>query len=199
MNDSTKGYKVTIALLVVALLVVGGVAITRKGGGDDENNKRINECTTKLEECTSQRADLRNQVDKLKVDLKLAQDQANRAVVSEGQVIQASARPPTDGRVALTRDQILKVTAQTGGMKACYERGLKRDSGLQGRPIKVVFRFDIQPSGGANNTTVESDTHIDSQLVECFKQSVGRWRFPAFAGSPIAVEHAQPFQPSDVR
>jgi len=42
----------------------------------------------------------------------------------------------------------------------------------------VTFHFNLHPQGTAGETSLESDTHIDTQLVDCFKQAIGRWKFP---------------------
>jgi hypothetical protein len=193
-ESSTTGYKVVIGLLAAALVVVGAVALTRKGGEDVADALR--KVQQGLEDCTTQRGELKDRVARLEADLKRAQEQgANVPTCVPGSPI-TGGRVMGDGKLGLSVDQIRRVTAQTGGLKMCYERALKRDSNLEhaGR-INVTFRFNIHPTGSVGETAVQSDTHIDNQLVECFKQAVSRWRFPTFQGEPIPVDNPQPFEP----
>jgi hypothetical protein len=194
-EQSTTGYKVTIGILAAALVVVGALALTKKGG-DEGNADALRNATGKLQDCEAQRASLSEAKQRLENDLKRAQEQgAAVPTCVPGSPITAG-RVMGDGKLGLTVDQIRNVTRQTGGLKMCYERALKRDSNLEhaGR-INVTFRFNIHPSGNVGETAVQSDTHIDNQLVECFKQAVGRWRFPQFQGEPIPVDNPQPFEP----
>lgn len=195
-ETSTTGYKVVIGILAAALIVVAALAFTKKGGGDDDVNAALKKVQQGLDDCTTQRGELKDKVARLENDLKRAQEQgANVPTCVPGSPI-AAGRVMGDGKLGLNVDQIRKVTAQTGGLKMCYERALKRDSNLEhaGR-INVTFRFNIHPSGNVGETAVESNTHIDNQLVDCFKQAVGRWRFPQFQGEPIPVDNPQPFEP----
>jgi hypothetical protein len=200
MNESTTGYKVTIGLLVAALLVVGAIAMTRKSGPDPEVTQALTKVQSSLDDCKSQRGDLKDKVARLETDLKRAQEQGAVPACVPGSAISAGHASAGDGKIALSPEQIKKVvTSQTGGLKACYTSALKRDNNLQVQPINVTFKFSIHPGGNVGGTALSADTHIDQQLVECFKQAVGRWRFPAFAGEPIPVETPQTFQPESRR
>jgi hypothetical protein len=194
-ETSTTGYKVAIGMLAAGLLVVGAVAVTKKGG-DEGTLEALKKVQQGFDDCTTQRGELKDRLARLEADLKRAQEQgANVPTCVPGSPI-AAGRVMGDGKLGLTVDQIRRVTTQTGGLKMCYERALKRDSNLEhaGR-INVTFRFNIHPSGNVGEAAVASDTHVDQQLVDCFKQAVGRWRFPAFEGQPIPVDNPQPFEP----
>src|SRR5262245_46489027 len=126
-ENSTTGYKVVIALLAAALLVVGALGLTKKGG-DEDLNAALKNLKQGLDDCTTQRSDLKDRVARLEADLKRAQEQgANVPACVPGSTISAG-RSAGDGKIGLTVDQIRKVTTQTGGLKMCYERALKRDS-----------------------------------------------------------------------
>jgi hypothetical protein len=196
MNDSTRGYKLVIALLAIGLGVAVVFAVTKKGGGgDDDSVARLNKVAADLEDCKTQRRELKDRLAQLETDLKKAQEQGAN-VINAGTITASTHVAGEPAGPAIGMDQVQKVIKQnTGGLKVCYERALKRDTGLQLQPIKVTFRFNIHPPGGTGETSLASDTHIDAQLVDCFKQAIGRWRFPSFGGQPIPIELPLPFQP----
>jgi hypothetical protein len=197
-SSSTTGYKVTIGVLAAALVVTLAWALSHKGGGGDEGlADGLRKLQSAFDDCKTQRADLKDKSVRLENDLKRAQEQgANVPACVPGSPITAGRTNVGDGKIGLSVEQIKKVTTQTGGLKMCYERALKRDSSLEhaGR-INVTFQFNIHPSGNVGEIGVKAESHIDNQLVDCFKQAVNRWRFPAFEGSPIAIDNPQPFEP----
>ncbi|HJZ86668.1 MAG TPA: AgmX/PglI C-terminal domain-containing protein [Polyangia bacterium] len=193
MNESTRGYKVVIALLLAALAITVGLLIT-KSGGNDEQMARLNKLASDLEDCRKIRGEQKDRIAQLEADLKKAQEQANAPNVVNGGAITANVK--MDGGPALPMDQVQKIIRNnTGGLKSCYERALKRDTGLQLSPIHITFRFYIHPTGATGETSLASDTHIDQQLIDCFKSAVGRWKFPSFGGQPMYIELPLPFQP----
>jgi hypothetical protein len=196
MTDSTRSYKIIIGIMAVALGVVTAMWLTSKGGGGEDVAGKLNRLSGDLTDCKTQRGDLKERVATLEAQLKQAQEQANAPNVVNGTTITANVKNGAPGGPTLPMDQVKKVIAQsTGGLKTCYERALKRDSGLQLQPIHVTFRFYIHPAGNTGETSLATDTHIDPQLIECFKQAIGRWRFPSFGGQPIPIELPLPFQP----
>ena len=109
-ETSTTGYKVVIGFLAAALLVVGAVAFTRKGG-DEGVTDALKKVQQGLDDCTTQRGDLKDRVARLEADLKRAQEQgANVPTCVPGSPI-AAGRVMGDGKLGLTVDQIRKVTA----------------------------------------------------------------------------------------
>ncbi len=81
-----------------------------------------------------------------------------------------------------------EVRNRMSAIKACYERGLKRNPNLNG---KIVVRWTITPAGTVQGVGIESDTIGDTEVATCIKVTVARWRFPAPSGG--AVEVAFPF------
>ena len=68
-----------------------------------------------------------------------------------------------------------EVRTRLGAIKACYERGLKRDPQLAGT---VSLRIEIGVSGRVKRVTVEGSTLNDAQVVECLVEGAQRWTFP---------------------
>src|SRR3954452_5642240 len=86
-----------------------------------------------------------------------------------------------------------EVRTRLGAIKACYERALKRNPNLSG---KVVIHWTITAAGTVSGTDVEQDTLGDSEVANCIKSLVSRWRFPAPAGGSVDVSFPFVFQAS---
>jgi len=195
MNDSNRGYKVAVAMLAAALIVTIGVALQRGSGPSDDQTRQLSRLASDLEDCKKIRGEYKDRIAQLEADLKRLQEQANAPNVVNGGAVTASVQTK-DGGPSLAMDTVQKVIrSNTGGLKYCYERALKRDTGLQLSQIHVTFRFYIHPTGATGETSLASDTHIDQQLIDCFKGAVGRWKFPSFGGQPMYIELPLPFQP----
>src|SRR5262245_38923692 len=100
-ETSTTGYKVVIGVLAAALLVVAGMADTRMGG-DEGANEGLKKALQSVEDCTTQRGELKDRVARLEADLKRAQEQgANVPTCAPGSPITAG-RVMGDGKLGLT-------------------------------------------------------------------------------------------------
>jgi len=89
-----------------------------------------------------------------------------------------SATPRVSG--SLSRDQTQRVIrAHTNAIRACYERSLQRDPGLQGR---VTIQWRIAASGAVASARVASSTLRNSAAESCIVRRIQRMRFPRPAG-----------------
>ncbi len=86
-----------------------------------------------------------------------------------------------------------EVRSRLGAIKACYERALKRNPTLSG---KVVVHWTITAAGTVSGIDVENDSLGDSEVANCIKSLVARWRFPAPAGGSVEVSFPFVFQAS---
>ncbi len=103
-----------------------------------------------------------------------------------------SEAPAVDG--ALDPSVVSKeVRARIGAIKACYERALKRNPNLSG---KIAVHWTITPAGTVSAVEIEQDTMGDSEVANCIKGLVARWRFPAPAGGAVEVSYPFVFQAS---
>src|SRR5690242_15467633 len=132
MNESNRGYKVAVALLAAALIVAIGVALQRGSGtNSDEQARQLSRLASDLEDCKKIRTDYKDRIAQLEADLKRLQEQANAPNVVNGGTITAAVKG-MDGGPSLPMDTVQKIIrSNTGGLKSCYERALKRDTGLQ--------------------------------------------------------------------
>jgi hypothetical protein len=74
------------------------------------------------------------------------------------------------------------VKRNIGGVKACYEAGLKRNPSMGG---KVTVRWNISSVGKVTSVDVENDTLKDDEVVQCIKGKVQSWRFPPGGGGEV--------------
>jgi hypothetical protein len=84
-----------------------------------------------------------------------------------------------------------EVKSRLGAIKACYERALKRNPNLSG---KVVIHWTITAAGTVSGVDVENDTMGDSEVANCIKSLIARWRFPAPSGGSVEVSFPFVFQ-----
>jgi hypothetical protein len=86
-----------------------------------------------------------------------------------------------------------EVRSRLGAVKACYERALKRNPSLSG---KIIIHWTITAAGTVSGVDVENDTMGDSEVANCIKSLVVRWRFPAPSGGSVEVSFPFVFQAS---
>ncbi|WP_437893614.1 AgmX/PglI C-terminal domain-containing protein [Sorangium sp. So ce124] len=79
-----------------------------------------------------------------------------------------------------------------GRFRLCYERGLQRDEGLQGR---VTVRFTIDPSGALANARDGGSDLPDSATVSCVVRAFRDLTFPAPEGGSVDVVYPILFTP----
>ncbi len=71
------------------------------------------------------------------------------------------------------------IATKMGAIKACYQKGLQANPGLQGK-VKVMFL--IQPNGKVAGAKI-SDSGLNSPAVEsCILRNIKVWRFPRAKG-----------------
>jgi hypothetical protein len=80
-------------------------------------------------------------------------------------------------------------------IKACYDRGLKRNPKLGG---KLSVRITVTGAGAVGNVAVVDETLNDPEVTACMKASMRGWRFPpAQGGKNAAVEPTWVFKTAD--
>jgi hypothetical protein len=67
------------------------------------------------------------------------------------------------------------VRAHLNEVRSCYNAGLTRNPGLQGR---VTIQFSIVGSGKVSSSVVADNTTKDSSVANCIAKAVKRWKFP---------------------
>jgi TonB family protein len=103
-----------------------------------------------------------------------------------------SEAPAVDGQLD-PNIVVREVRARMSAIKACYERALKRNPNLSG---KVVVRWTITAAGTVSGVDIDQDSLGDSEVTNCIKGLVARWRFPAPSGGSVEVSFPFVFQAS---
>lgn len=76
------------------------------------------------------------------------------------------------------------VRAHFGDFRVCYEKGLARNAGLEG---KVVTRFVIENDGTVKDVADAGSTMPDAGVRDCVINSFKRYRFPLPEGGTVTV------------
>ena len=85
------------------------------------------------------------------------------------------------------------VNKRLGAIKGCYERGLKRNPGLQG---KITIRFTI--SGSGRVTTARATLNqLNPEVGACITGAFKRFRFPPPDGGEVTFEYPFLFTPAN--
>jgi hypothetical protein len=69
-----------------------------------------------------------------------------------------------------------------GGVRACYESGLKRNPNIGG---KLSVRFAISTVGKVTSVDIENDSMHDDDVASCVKGKIQMWRFPPGQGGDV--------------
>jgi len=91
-------------------------------------------------------------------------------------------------------DDVSRVISDNiGGVKFCYELGLKRNPSLTG---KAEIEFTIGENGRVVSARVVSSTLNDSRVESCILRKVRSMRFPAPEGGKVTVKYPFVFEQS---
>jgi len=165
---------------LIALLTVAGCS----GGSDDGSKAKL---AGELVDCKNQLSALKEQLNDAKAALAKAEELAGMVVKLDPIDIKATAQlaiKHMEGNVK--PDQVVKVVKQnSGGLRACYEKALKRKPDLQ-FVSNVTAKFQIKNSGQAMN--VHFAPHTDAEMEQCMASTMEKWKFPTFEGEPVAFE-----------
>jgi hypothetical protein len=170
-----------------------------KGGGGDELTSRLKEANDKIVACRSEVNDLKAQNAELKRKLAEAMSNPGRVQLTDPDILNLIAEIKSkhaasgqDGDVVLGKgdlnpkeaSRVVRQGAQA--LQKCYERALKKNSALQMQSgLGVMLELTVKPTGLVQGMNLLP--HIDSDLTECVRTTVSRWKFPPFAGEPVVV------------
>ncbi len=163
----------------LALIVCTASACS--GGADDQQKAKL---ATDLVQCRNDLSNLKEQLAESKVQLQKAQE-AKTCLLEPLDLKAANAgQKHMEGNIA--PDAVIKVVKQnSGGVRACYEKALKRKPDLQ-YVSSVTARFQIVNTGQAQGVTFAP--HTDGEMERCMASTMEKWKFPTFQGDPVAFE-----------
>jgi hypothetical protein len=172
-----------VALVSLVGCVVWAAACGN-GGSDDGSKAKL---AGDLVECKNQVSSLKEQLNDAKAALAKAEEAAGQVVKLDPIDIKAAAQAQVrhlEGNVK--PEAVVKVVKQnSGGLRACYEKALKRKPDLQ-FVSNVLAKFQVRNSGSAIN--VHFAPHTDAEMESCMASTMEKWKFPTFEGDPVAFE-----------
>jgi hypothetical protein len=153
------------------------------GGSADDGAQRA-KLATDLVQCRNDVTNLKEQLGETKAQLLKAQE----AKICQLEPIDVKAQQPgqkhMEGNVAPAA--VIKVMKQnSGGLRMCYEKALKRKPDLQ-YVSSVTARFSIENTGQAKDVTFAP--HTDPEMEKCMASTMEKWKFPTFQGDAVAFE-----------
>jgi hypothetical protein len=151
------------------------------GGGEDQQKAKL---ATDLVQCRNDLTNLKDQLAESKAQLTKAQE-AKTCLLEPLELKAAGAgQKHMEGNIA--PEAVVKVVRQnSGGLRACYEKALKRKPDLQ-YVSSVTARFQVANSGSAQAVTFAP--HTDAEMERCMASTMEKWKFPTFQGDPVAFE-----------
>jgi hypothetical protein len=161
------------------------LALAGCSGGGDDNAVKNNKLADDLIACQNDRSSLKEQLAAAQAEVKKLQEAANPTVHLDALELHASAEKHVEGN--LPPDAVIKVfKANQGGLRACYEHGLKRNPNLQ-YVNAVNAHFAVKNTGNAIN--VGFAPHADGEMERCMASTIAKWRFPSFTGEPVQFDY----------
>jgi polyhydroxyalkanoate synthesis regulator phasin len=169
-----------------------------KGGGE-EMTSRLNEANDKVVACKRDVNDLKTQLAELKQKLAQAMANPSRVQLTDPDILNLIAEikgkrsaEEDSGDVVLGKgdlnpkeaSRVVRQGAQA--LQKCYERALKKNSALQMQSgLSVLLEITVKPTGSVKGMNLSPQ--VDSEMSECVRTTVARWKFPPFAGEPVVV------------
>ena len=156
----------------------------------------IDRSKPELEACSARAEQLQAEVNTLKTQLA-------QALTNPGSIQVDPSVMVVNGKVGggvkvkegtISQGEVVKVLRQNKvSLSPCYNRALKRDSALHHRTLALTLAMKVTPSGLPDGIAL--GPNYDDQMIDCMKKAIRRWKFPAFAGTPVGVEMPLTFQP----
>jgi hypothetical protein len=166
--------------LCLALCSLTFVACGESGGGDSQQTAKL---ASDLVTCRNDLSNLKEQLAEAKAQLAKAQA-AHTVQLDAVEVKNGAAGKHMEGNIA--PDAVIKVVRQnSGGLRACYEKALKRKPDLQ-YVSSVTAHFEVENVGAARG--VSFTPHTDQEMEKCMASTMAKWKFPSFQGDPVAFE-----------
>jgi hypothetical protein len=161
---------------LLALAVV--ISACANAPADDGQKAKL---ASDLVSCKNDISTIREQLAEAKAQL--AKMQQDKTVQLEGIELKPEHKS-MEGNVS--PDAVVKVVRQnSGGLRACYEKALKRKPDLQ-YVSSLTARFSVRNTGSAGS--VSFAPHTDPEMEKCMASTMEKWRFPTFQGQPVAFE-----------
>lgn len=172
-------------------MMVLGLSLTLGLGGCCKEKVCTDQSKPALAKCQARADDLLKQLNDLKV--KLAQALQNPGTIKvDPEVLQLEGPNGQKRKIVLRegtlkQEQVIKVMRMgKGGLQACYNRALKRNSSLHHANLTLTLAFRVRANGSPTGISVRPNR--DAKMTDCMQKAIKRWQFPTFKGQPVGVE-----------
>jgi len=188
-----QSYKRSLTVAFLGMMSVVGC----RGGESDELTTRLNEANDKVVACKKDVNDLKTMNAELKQKLAQAMANPSRVQLTDPDILNLIAeikgkRGDDNGELVLGKgdlnpkeaSRVVKQGAQA--LQKCYERALKKNSSLQFKSgVGVLLELTVKPTGQVKGMNMSPQ--VDSEMTECVRSTVLRWKFPPFSGEQVVV------------
>ena len=168
---------------LASLLLLAGCS----GGPSADDVAQRNKMASDLVACQNDRSTLKEQLAAAQAELAKLKA-ANDPTVHVQDPLTLNANPSKTGKEGnLPPEAVIKVFKQNqGGLKACYDKGLKRNPNLQ-YVAALNAHFAVKNTGNAVN--VGFSPHADGEMEHCMASTIAKWHFPTFTGDPVQFDY----------
>ena len=169
----------------ISFLVLGlGLGLSACSGGGADNDQQKAKLATDLVQCRNDLSNLKDQLAEAKAQLAKLQEAHTAQLEPLDLKASNAGQKHMEGNVS--PDAVVKVVRQnSGGLRACYEKALKRKPDLQ-YVSTVTAHFSVENMGAARG--VSFTPHTDQEMEKCMAGTMEKWKFPSFQGDPVAFE-----------
>jgi hypothetical protein len=188
--------RLPFSILPLVLVLLASSPFAGCDKPDEGLTARLLDANSKVLACQKELAETKATRDGLKKQLAMALANPSRVQLTDPEIIElvASARKDKGGggfeigQGDLNPKEASAVVMRgASALQACYERALKRNSGLQTRTgLGVTLGITVKPMGEVDGVDVLPS--VDPEMTKCMKTTIGRWKFPKFTGQAVTIE-----------
>jgi hypothetical protein len=193
MNTIMAIMRKGVRLMVVTAALVAPLGACNKS--DEGLTQRLMESNEKVVACQKELAGAKSEIAGLKRQVADALANPGKITLTDPDIIQLVASrkaergvPAGDVEPTLDPREASRIVMRGApAMQGCYEKALKKNSALQFQAgLAVTLGITVKPSGEVEGVDVSPT--VDKDMSQCFKNTVGHWKFPTFTGKAVTIE-----------
>jgi hypothetical protein len=181
-----------VGLIAVMAALVAPLGACSKS--DEGLTQRLMESNEKVVACQKELAGAKSEIAGLKRQVADALANPGKITLTDPDIIQlvasrkAERAPSGDVEPTLDPREASRIVMRGApAMQGCYEKALKKNSALQFQSgLAVTLGITVRPSGEVEGVDVSPT--VDKDMSQCFKSTVGHWKFPTFTGKAVTIE-----------
>lgn len=179
---------------MIKTCVVLSVTVLSCGGGDEKSKAALAKCSADNSALQQQLAASKKLLAQALANPGTIKIDDEQVLALVGQLPREATTPQREGTIS-QRQVISTLRDNKTSLQPCYQRALKRDTSLHHRAIQLTLSMRVQPSGSPVASSISIGPNYNSEMVDCMRKAIRRWRFPTFSGSAVGVESPLTFTP----